>query len=90
MSTARKAAVEPVLFRTANLSLASYLVASNRMTLDHVEAHAKFSEFFFRDPDNCGQSIANEFATRDLKISARLILESRATLLNEIRRGGGR
>ena len=37
------------LFRTANLNLAAYLVASNRLVLDHVEPHAKHSEFLFRD-----------------------------------------
>ena len=90
MNTApKKAAAEPAMFRTANLNLACYLVASNRMTLHHVEARAKFSEFFFLDPENCGSSIATEFVTRDVKVSARLLLETRAALLNEIRRGVG-
>jgi hypothetical protein len=89
MKAPTQRAAEQVLFRTSNLNLACYLVASNRMTLHHVEGHAKFSEFFFCDPDNCGLAIATEFAKRDLKVSARLLLETRAALLNEIRRGAG-
>jgi hypothetical protein len=89
MKAPTQRAVEHVLFRTSNLNLACYLVASRRLTLHHVEGHAKFSEFFFYDPEGCGLSLATEFATRDLKISARLLLETRAALLNEIRRGMG-
>jgi hypothetical protein len=77
------------LYRTANLNLASYLVASGRLTLDHVEAHVRHSEFFFRDPEGLGPAIAAEFATKDLKVSAKLLLDSRAALLNEMRREVG-
>jgi len=77
------------LFRTVNLNLAAYLVASARLTLDHVEPHAKHSEFFFRDPEGVGAAIAAEFVTKDLKVSAKLLLEARSSLLNDMRRGGG-
>jgi hypothetical protein len=83
----RPAKVE-ALFRTANLNLAAYLVASNRLALDHVEPHAKHSEFFFCDDEGVGPSIAAEFVRKDLKVSAKLLLEARASLLNEMRRGG--
>ena len=33
-------------------------------------------------------AIAAEFITKDLKVSAKLLLEARASLLNEVRRGG--
>ena len=46
------------LFRTANLNLAAYLVASNRLVLDHVEPHAKHSEFLFRDDEGRASAIA--------------------------------
>lgn len=77
------------LFRTANLNLACYLVASNRLTLDHVEPRVKHSEFFFCDPGGLGPSIAAEFETKDLKVSAKLLLAARASLLNEMRREVG-
>jgi hypothetical protein len=77
------------LFRTANLNLAAYLVASNRLALDHVEPHAKHSEFVFHDPEHIGSAVAAQFITKDLKCSAKLLLEARASLLNEIRREGG-
>jgi hypothetical protein len=74
------------LFRTANLNLASYLVASNRLALDHVEPNASHSEFFFLDPENRGPAIAVEFVTKDLKVSVKLLFDARARLLNEMRR----
>ena len=75
-----------MLFRTANLNLAAYLVASRRLALDHVEPHVKHSEFFFHDDEKLGPSIATEFVTKDLKVSAKLLLDARASLLNEMRR----
>jgi hypothetical protein len=89
MSRSPKVETAAVLYRTANLNLASYLVASNRLVLDHVEARVRHSEFFFRDPEGVGPAIAAEFATKDLKISAKLLLDSRAFLLNEMRREVG-
>jgi hypothetical protein len=74
------------LFRHANLNLAAYLVASGRLALDHVEPRAPHSEFIFRDPDGIGPSIAAEFVTKDLKVSAKLLLEARSQLLFEMRR----
>ena len=76
------------LFRTANLNLAAYLVASTRLVFHHAEPYAKHSEFFFHDPESLGPVIAAEFVTQDLQISAKLLLEARSSL-NEIRRGGG-
>lgn len=86
--SAKKEAARPAvpLFRTANLNLAAYLVASQRLTLDHVEARPRHSEFYFRDPENLGPAIATEFQVKDLKVSARLLLEARASLLSEMRR----
>ena len=89
MSRPPKVEAVTALFRTANLNLAAYLVASNRLALDHVEPHARHSEFFFRDPEGIGSDIATEFVTRDLKVSAKLLLEARSSLLNDIRRAGG-
>jgi hypothetical protein len=79
----------PGLFHTANLNLAAYLVASNRLALDHIEPHAKHSEFVFLDPECIGATVAAEFITKDPKCSAKLLLEARASLLNQIRREGG-
>lgn len=89
--SAKKDAARPVvpLFRTANLNLASYLVASQRLALDHVEARPRHSEFLFHDPDNLGPAIAMEFQVKDLKVSAKLLLEARASLLSEMRRSVG-
>ena len=70
------------LFRTANLNLAAYLVASNRLALDHVEPHVKHSEFYFRDSDGVGPSIAAEFITKDLK-SLRQVASRGARILAE-------
>jgi|SRR5579863_560967 len=89
MSRPPKECAVAALFRTANLNLAAYLVASSRLPLDHVEARAKHSEFFFRDDEGVGPSIAAEFVTKDLKVSAKLLLEARASLLNEMRREVG-
>jgi hypothetical protein len=88
MSRLSRVETATALFRTANLNLAAYLVASCRLTLDHVEPHTKHSEFYFRDPEGAGAAIAAEFVTKDLKVSAKLLLEARASLLNDIRRGG--
>jgi hypothetical protein len=88
MSRSPKVETATALFRTANLNLAAYLVASGRLTLDHVEPHTKHSEFFFRDPEGTGAAIAAEFVTKDLKVSAKLLLEARSSLLNDMRRGG--
>jgi hypothetical protein len=78
----------PSQYRTSNLNLAAYLVASHRLVLHHV-APAAVAEFFFLDPDGLGPAIAEEYATKNLKVSARLLLDARARLLNEMRRGGG-
>lgn len=86
-SAKREAAPRAVqLFRTANLNLAAYLVASQRLVLDHVEPRPRHSEFLFRDPENLGPTIATEFQVKDLKISAKLLLEARSSLLSEMRR----
>lgn len=82
-----KAGAEPIaLYRTANINLAAYLVASGRLTLDHIEPATRHSEFFFRDPEGIGSDIADEYITEDLKVSAKLLLEARASLLHTIRR----
>jgi hypothetical protein len=75
------------LFRTTNLNLAAYLIASNRLTLDHVEPGAGHSEFLFLDEEGKAAAIAAEFFTKDLKASVKLLFEARASLLNEMRRG---
>jgi len=90
MSQRPKVTCDAALFRTANLNLAAYLVASNRLEFDHVEPHSKHSEFYFQDPNTDGPSIAAEFVTKDLKVSAKLLLEARSSLLNEVRREVGR
>jgi hypothetical protein len=66
---------EQVLFRSSNLH--------------HIEGQGKFSELFFRDSDSCVLAIATEFAKRDLKASARLLLETRLAHLSEIMLGAG-
>ena len=73
------------LYKTANLNFATYLCATGRLTFDHVEPHDRHSEFFFRDPQEEGPSLWTEYCTKDLQISAKLILETRTVLLNEIR-----
>jgi hypothetical protein len=75
----------PGLYRTANLNFATYLHATGRLVLDHVEPHQKYSEFYFRDPGKVGPSLWTEYCTKDLQVSAKLLLETRTALLNEIR-----
>jgi hypothetical protein len=73
------------LYRTANLNFATYLYATQRLAYDHTEAHDRHSEFFFRDPEGRGAAMWIEYCTKDLPVSAKLLLETRAVLLNEIR-----
>lgn len=89
MSPVPRREVVSNLFRTTNLNLAAYLVATNRLSLDHVQARPNsHSEFYFRDPDDQGVAIQQEFFTKDVQVSAKLILEARSSLLNELKRGG--
>lgn len=76
---------EILSFRTPNLNFAAYLQASGRLAFEHVESHSPWSQFVFRDPENLGPTIANEFYTQDLKVSARALLAARAWLQNELR-----
>jgi len=73
------------LYKTANLNFAAYLCASGRLAFDHAEPREHHSEFYFRDPEQIGSALWTEYCTRDLPTSARLLLETRTALLNEIR-----
>ena len=73
------------LFSTANLNFAAYLYATGRLVFDHAEPYERHSKFYFHDPEEAGPSIWTEYCTQDLKVSAKLLLESRTALLNEIK-----
>jgi hypothetical protein len=73
------------LYKTANLNFATYLHATRRLAFDHCEPHERYSEFYFRDPEETGPALWTEYCTKDLPVSARLLLETRTALLNEIR-----
>jgi hypothetical protein len=75
--------VKHVLFQTSYLNLVNYGVASSRISLYHAKVRVKFSKCFFRDLENPAFAIPTEFAKADLKISVRLLLETRAALLSE-------
>jgi hypothetical protein len=62
-----RASGRSVLYRTANLNFATYLCATGRLTFDHVKPHEKYSEFYFRDPEEAGSSIWTEYCTKDLQ-----------------------
>ena len=79
------ALVDVPLYKTANLNFATYLYATSRLAYDHSEVRDRHSEFFFRDPDGKGPLLWMEYCTKDLPVSAKLILETRAVLLNEIK-----
>lgn len=77
--------VPELLYKTTNLNFAAYLIAAGRLVFAHAMAHARHSEFYFRDPQNIGPQLLAEYLTKDVQVGARLLLEARSTLLNEIR-----
>jgi hypothetical protein len=75
------------LFGTSNIGFAAYLKASGRLTFERVEVHAKFSDFYFRDPLGEGPALFREFSEDNPQVSATGILEARGELLVLIQRG---
>jgi hypothetical protein len=78
------------LYCTSNLNFAAYLEASKRLKFVKVEPRTKHhSDFYFDDPHGEGPAIESENRRNDLKIGARSLFDSRATLIAEVMRSGG-
>jgi hypothetical protein len=79
------AAVNPSSYETVDLDFASFLVATDLLKLARIEPRERFSMFVFTDPERKGRQLFIDWNTRDVQTSARLLLETRATLLNRVR-----
>ncbi len=81
-------------FQTADLDLATYLMAEDLLVYSHAgQALNKRVYFFFHDPDGQGPTIAANFSTRAPKCSFKTTVHCRDVLRTEVAkvlRCGGR
>jgi hypothetical protein len=86
MSRTRKPhAGKTALFRTDDLNLAAYLVASRSLLFHHAK-RGRPAEFFFHDPYDFGGPIATAFMVGDLKASANMLRVARSDLRESMKR----
>jgi hypothetical protein len=72
-------------YHTTDIDFGAYLIATESLPLDHIEPRQHHCVLCFSDPDRRGHCLFIEFNTKDLQVSARLLLETRTSLLNQIR-----
>jgi hypothetical protein len=82
---AHVAAVSPGYYETVDLDFASFLVSTAALALVRIDPRERYSMFVFADPERKGRQLFIDWNTKDVQTSARLLLETRATLLNRVR-----
>lgn len=71
-------------YQTTDIDFGAYLIATESLRLNHIEPRQHHCVLCFSDPGRQGQRLFIDFNTKDLQVSARLLLETRTSLLNQI------